>query len=130
MGFRNNPFSSFERIIKNAPEHVESWTVKGTFLAGYYGHMLSEKEERCEGLTELILSKIGNQFLQIAHPKVFESYPYPFTITGNRIEDVKYQKLTEENTDAFLSSLIFTVVRSTTLSLVSVGIALRASKRN
>ena len=76
-------------------------------FAGYYGHEANEIEERNEELMKLGLSKMGNEFLQIAPPKVFESYPYPYPITAERIEGFKHQDLTEENTDAFLYQLYF-----------------------
>ena len=79
-------------------------TIVSASFAGYYGHKASEINE---GLIKLELSKIGNKFLHIAPPEVFESYPYPYPIAAERIGRLKHQNLTENNTDAFLFQLYF-----------------------
>jgi uncharacterized cupredoxin-like copper-binding protein len=96
---------------------LKKWKILTTILvaiaiisasfAGYYAHQANEIEERNEKLMKLGLSKIGLEFGQIAHPQVFESYPYPYPITPERIKGLKYQHLTEENTDAFLYQLYY-----------------------
>lgn len=68
----------------------------------YCGYRISEEKKRCEGLKKEILFNVGSEFLQIAPPKVFKSYSQPYPITVDRIKYLRYQKLTEENTDAFL----------------------------
>jgi len=74
-------------------------------FAGYYAQKASEIGERNEGLMKVGVRKMGCEFLKIAPPTVFESYPYPYPITTETMRGWKHQDLTEENTDAFLDQL-------------------------
>ena len=83
---------------------IAALTLSAFFIGYNYGYKAGKAEERNKRI-DYALNTLGGHFGQLANPTVFEAYPYPYPITGETLNGLKYQNLTEDNVDAFLYEL-------------------------